>query len=443
MLPSLVAVYLLSVLRLTASTATDWTIITSDDFQTGWGHFTTIENSDDAKWDSEEGGRLVIGGNNGDDSSVFFSTTYDVAAFTDLRVAFVYHADGMEDDESFLLEYRDDPKHGTWQVVKRYIANVDFSNDNEKILSVVTLSHIGLFDLTEAVNIRFRCRASMSTDKIFLDDIVFQGLASEPTNATLLTLSPNATSTFQITPSSSEAPAIPFTPSPTFIVTPTNPMAAPPTATPSQTSMYIPNTSLEAVCPRNRIKNPEGFEIDPFLDSNPFDGVDDDLFEVSSMAYSDQLDSNGFHYAYLASDKEQYSLKVIRFTKNNAINGIQATNGQGMTVATYTLFTEEPLSADWEDISIGPCTNINTTAYKTDQKCIYIGNIGNNKRPHRPQRKNLHIYKFVEPIIGSNGPQDQQISFATIEFQYGTGFNQSEMVFYDGKRESLVLVVPR
>lgn len=142
----------------------------------------------------------------------------------------------------------------------------------------------------------------------------------------------------------------------------------------------------------------------------------------------------------MASDKEQYSLKVIQFT-HNIFDSRHHLNGHGTTVATYTLFTEEPANDDWEDISLGPCTDVNTTAYTTDQVCIYIGSIGNNLRQGRPQRKELSVYKFVEPTIGANGPVDQTVSFATIAFEYGEGFDQSSETFYDGKSSALFLNV--
>ena len=99
------------------------------------------------------------------------------------------------------------------------------------------------------------------------------------------------------------------------------------------------------------------------------------------------------------------------------------------------MFTEEPLNDDWEDISLGPCTDVDTASYTTEQVCIYIGNIGNNPRPGKSQRKDLYLYKFVEPTIdATSGPQDQIVPFATIGFSYGDGFDTSAAKYYDGTR---------
>ena len=153
------------------------------------------------------------------------------------------------------------------------------------------------------------------------------------------------------------------------------------------------------------------------------DVVEDDLNEVSSLAFSSQTDSQGNRYAYMVSDKIQKSLKVIRL-KDNVFGSKDFENGVGTPVANYTLFTQIPGNGDWEDISLGPCSNSGNST------CIYIADTGNN---NDPKRKELYIYKFEEPAIGSNGPVDLVVDFVTIGFQYGEGFDQSLDTYYDGK----------
>ena len=114
------------------------------------------------------------------------------------------------------------------------------------------------------------------------------------------------------------------------------------------------------------------------MDTVAGDGVDDDLNEISYIAFSEQTDSSGARYAYAASDKEQFSLKVLKFTENDVG---QHFHGAGTVVATYTLNLSAYSNDDWEDISLGPCTDSNVdSAYSTTDTCIYIGNFGNNAK---------------------------------------------------------------
>jgi hypothetical protein len=190
---------------------------------------------------------------------------------------------------------------------------------------------------------------------------------------------------------------------------------------------------------------PAKYEIQEYVDRITTDRVEDDLSEISYLVFSDQTDSNGNRFGYAASDKEQFSLKVIRFT--NDIFAGPHLNGVGTTVATYTLnLPSSPINDDWEDISLGPCTdtNVNTGGYTTDQVCIYIGNFGNNARAGYTQRAILTIFKFVEPPFVNGLPRDQSVNIATIQFQYGTGFDQSTTltpVYYDGTKKPCTVSV--
>jgi hypothetical protein len=176
---------------------------------------------------------------------------------------------------------------------------------------------------------------------------------------------------------------------------------------------------------------PAKYEILPYIDTDTTDDVEDDLAEISYLAFSEQTDENGNRFAYAASDKEQFSLKVIQFTDNVFASHL---NGLGNTVATYTLkLPAPPTNDDWEDMSLGPCTDSDeNSAYTTDQVCIYIGNTGNNARSNYEQRKKLKIFKFLEPTIVNFTPEDLEVDVATIEFEYGDGFAQGD-VTYDCK----------
>ena len=169
------------------------------------------------------------------------------------------------------------------------------------------------------------------------------------------------------------------------------------------------------------------YEILPFTYTIVLDDVEDDLAEISSLAFSSQSDAQGSKYAYAVSDKSQFSLKVIKFTEDPVTTNFLA--GSAETVAVYTLNVTFD-NDDWEDISMGPCTNDNTGV---DETCIYVGNFGNNNRGNGyVQRDILKIFKFPEPsFVNGLPPQiSDPIDVATIVYRYARPFNQDR--FFDG-----------
>jgi hypothetical protein len=294
----------------------------------------------------------------------------------------------------------------------------------------------GPFPLTDRVKIRFRCDAVDNNDRVYIDTVVFEGYLPPPSSP------PSPPSPILAAPS--QAPSI----LPSFSLSPPS--------NPSTTNTTIPLLSTRNdICPLNRRLVPTIYPVQEYIDTIDGDGVEDDLSELSYLAFSDKTDVHGNRYAYAASDKEQFSLKVIQFQGPVGVVDDETTTifrsatphspwrGVGTTVATYTLNltpTTPPTNDDWEDMSLGPCTDNNDNAggYTTDQVCIYIGNIGNNVRTGYNQRTILTIFKFVEPEWdpSSGMPYDQSVNVATIEFEYGSGFDQGTPtvpVYYDGK----------
>jgi hypothetical protein len=165
--------------------------------------------------------------------------------------------------------------------------------------------------------------------------------------------------------------------------------------------------------------------------SNIFLNVEDDLSEISSLAFSSQTDAQGNKYAYVVSDKNQRSLKLIKFTDD--LNTANFLSGSAETEAVYTLNVPYD-NDDWEDISLGPCTDSETdSAFGVDETCIYVGNFGNNNRGNGyVQREFLKIFKFPEPFFNaSSSPQDNSFDVATIVYRYANPFNEARKI--DGK----------
>lgn len=195
-----------------------------------------------------------------------------------------------------------------------------------------------------------------------------------------------------------------------------------PTSNPSRSPSSRPTEILtrEEICPVNRTYPLEKFLINEFPDALAGDGVEDDLSEISSLVFTSLTDAENNLYAYVVSDKNQFSLKVIKFTRTDPATGEYLT-GTATTVAAYTLNVAFDRD-DWEDISLGPCMDDGNT----DGVCIYIGNFGNNNRNDYEQRTTLEIFKFPEPDFP---PVDRTLDVATISFDYINTFDNPTRKF--------------
>jgi hypothetical protein len=123
----------------------------------------------------------MIRDNAGADSSVFHVADHDVTQYSDLRVDFSFYARGLKDDEDFFLEYSSDGGE-KWVVVKHYVVDQDFTSD-QFTQSQVVFSQQGTFPFTAKGKIRFRCDANDNEDRVYIDEVRFEGLLSivEPT----------------------------------------------------------------------------------------------------------------------------------------------------------------------------------------------------------------------------------------------------------------------
>lgn len=175
--------------------------------------------------------------------------------------------------------------------------------------------------------------------------------------------------------------------------------------------------SLYEVCPQGRRDPSSIYHILPYADTDLNDPAYDDLSEISSLAFTNKTDSLGRRYAYVVSDKEQFSLKVIRFDNYDVPAGGELT-GDAIVSAVYRLDGVSYSNDDWEDMSLGPCSD------ETNETCIYIGNFGNNDRGSEYDlRTHFEIFKFPEPLLtGANRtPQSQTVPVSTIQYKYDDG----------------------
>lgn len=304
------------------------------------------------------------------DSSFFHSNFYDVSTYDDLKVSFWIYSLNMKNVEhQFLVEYST-ATSGPWYPLH----TIDRFQNGVPLEQIITFSGANRnVQEMSAIKLRFRCKGKDSKTKVYVDQIRFQGLAPPP----------------------------PPTPAPTLPLT------------------------RQDICPVDRVYPPSKYEILPYAPLSTTSGVEDDLSEISSLVFSDQTDAQGNLYAYVASDKNQFSIKVIRFQRHAATGLVVM--GTGTTVATYALNVHYT-NSDWEDISLGPCSSAPNA-----ETCIYVGDFGNNDRGGTyVQRKVLKIHKFPEPRFQASTPQNlSNVGVTTILYNYAApGF--TETTFYDG-----------
>jgi hypothetical protein len=274
-----------------------WEQITYDDFESGWGTYTDGGRDADLQDDSRKAHSGDYSARIRDDSeeksSIYHTKDKDVSAYSLLKVHFWYYPKGMKDGRGFVVEYSTDGG-GSWQELKRFVDGDDFVNDDLFYYAALEFSSEGM----SKIKLRFRCDGKGNKAQIYLDEINFEGALTSTTTPT-------------------DAPTARPTPS-------HSPIDAP---TPGPTDTL----SRDDICPLGRLYPPAKYEILPFMDTNVFDHVEDDLAEISSLAFSTQTDAQGSKYAYVVSDKNQFSIKVIKFTEDQVTTNFLA--GSAETVA--------------------------------------------------------------------------------------------------------------
>ena len=150
----------------------EWTILTYDDFETGWGNYTP--GGEDALLDTsgyyahQDNNAANIQVASGDASSFYHTNPIDVdtPAYTQIKVNFWFYAVGMEPGENFQLLYYDG---SSWQTIETFTADTDFENNNFYFEQIIIDS--SAYNFPTDMKLKFQCNASSSTDDIYIDEI--------------------------------------------------------------------------------------------------------------------------------------------------------------------------------------------------------------------------------------------------------------------------------
>lgn len=181
-----------SVITVESSGGGSWTVISSEDFESGWG----IWNDGGSDASLYTGGTYAHQGSaalnieNNSSSSVVTTNDLSLSAYADLKVDFWFMPVGMNNGHDFWLQVSTDGGSNYTTVQSWVIDGSNYQNDNFYQESVELLGY-GLNDQTR---VRFRCDGNNDSDDVYLDEIVISAKGSaarttseaEPSQALLL-----------------------------------------------------------------------------------------------------------------------------------------------------------------------------------------------------------------------------------------------------------------
>ena len=156
----------------TTNPAPEWTELTYDDFESGWGDYT--DGGGDcslytAGTYAHQGSRAAdVQDNSGTASSFFHTNGVDVhtPGYTQIKVEFWFYAVSMETGEDFWLQYYDG---STWRTVNTWASGANFSNGTF-YNPVVYINEAG-YTLPTNMKIRFMCDAGDNDDDVYIDEV--------------------------------------------------------------------------------------------------------------------------------------------------------------------------------------------------------------------------------------------------------------------------------
>jgi hypothetical protein len=149
----------------------EWTQLTYDDFEAGWGNYTD-GGTDCSRY---TGGTYAHQGTCAADiqdntsTSSFYSTSgINVSSYSQIKVEFSFYANSMEPGENFFVEFWNG---STWQIIANYISDTNFRNNVFHSIRNSLIIDSGTYNFSTAAKFRFRCDASDDNDDIYIDEI--------------------------------------------------------------------------------------------------------------------------------------------------------------------------------------------------------------------------------------------------------------------------------
>jgi len=148
----------------------EWTELTYDDFESGWGNYSDggrdCKRYTDGTHAHQGSSAINIQDNSGVSSSFYYTNGVDVVGYTQIKVEFWFKAVSMESGEDFWVQYYDG---STWQTVASYARSTDF--DNNVFYNETVYIDEGAYTFPANMKIRFMNDASGNRDDVYIDEI--------------------------------------------------------------------------------------------------------------------------------------------------------------------------------------------------------------------------------------------------------------------------------
>jgi hypothetical protein len=149
-----------------------WTVLTYDDFESGFGNYTDggidCDLYTDRTYAHQGNNAANIQDNNGTSSSFYHTADINVAGpgYDQIEVDFWFYAKSLEIGEDFLVQYYD----GTsWQTLATYVSGTDFANG--QFYHETLYVDEGTYTFPVDMKIRFMCDASTDLDDVYIDEV--------------------------------------------------------------------------------------------------------------------------------------------------------------------------------------------------------------------------------------------------------------------------------
>jgi hypothetical protein len=151
----------------------NWIVLFQEGFEKGFDLFTNGgKNARIDKKHFHEGSASLRLRDDSDTSMATTSNAYDVSCMNQLKVHFSYYSRGVEKDEAFFLEYSADGG-SSWQAAESFVRGIDWNKNNEWSEALVEwgVSSVSI----NTIQLRFRAEFSNRRDKVYIDDVLFEG----------------------------------------------------------------------------------------------------------------------------------------------------------------------------------------------------------------------------------------------------------------------------
>ncbi|MCJ8294070.1 MAG: Ig-like domain-containing protein, partial [Colwellia sp.] len=181
--------------------AADFTELTLDDFQAGWGNW--LDGGEDAKIARtyaierraarEDNRRSIhphttsfreqgvgLQGNSGVESSTTLANALDLTDYDQLKIDFTYLPILFKDDDSFLIRYSSDGGEN-WQTIKTFTNDIDFNNGTREV--VAAIFNRSEINFTDNALIRFQADANGNSADVYIDSVSISARATSRHNS--------------------------------------------------------------------------------------------------------------------------------------------------------------------------------------------------------------------------------------------------------------------